>query len=108
MDLPVPVEGLVEPLAGGRRVQEQVVRRIAERVERVERALERGRGIGDGVVVERREVGGVLARGTTIISNARAAGGRREDDGVMVGEHEPLAALLLGLGQARTTRSAGA
>ena len=54
--------------------------------------------VGDGLVVERREVGRVLA-GHDHHLEGRAAGGRREDDGVVVGEHEPLTALLLGLGQ---------
>ena len=62
MDLPVPVERLVEPLARGRRVEEQVVGRVAERVERVERPLERGRGVADRLVVESGEVRGMRPR----------------------------------------------
>ena len=93
------MKGLVEALAGGGGVQEEVVRRISERSEREQRPLNRRATSRDRVVIETREVRRVLA-GDDHQLEGGSGGGRREDHERLVGEDEPLSGLLFRLGQA--------
>jgi hypothetical protein len=94
MKLPVPVEGLIQPLTCGRGVQEQVVRRVTQGVQGAERALHGGPARADGLVRQGGEVGGVLARDEHHLEG-RPRGRGGEDDERLVGEDQPLSGLFL-------------
>ena len=106
VELPVPVEGLVQPLPGRCGVQEQVVRRVAEDGQRAERALEGGAAGAERLVVELGEVRRMLARNDPQFERG-AAGGRSQHDESFVGKDQAGAVRLLGLRAWRTRHSSG-